>query len=480
MEMVVNFAHEVMAMKTSDGSLVFDPNSPKYEQEIMDEVFTPLVRERILPENLVVDKYSEVHRLLKNTINNYKKTLEDSRQSKIEKVAKSDSGLAGSRGHLDRIKAIGEKASQLKGRIVDKLGKENIENIMFTKDLATLAYSAYKAERNVEGWIPDEDGIRKNVWKEEVFLDPMAVFKLSEEQGEKKYGAEGWQYLKSTLGKNQEGDTWDDTVGEKNYTKDGWASIKDYQTNYASKGMDVSDENLKDLYPETYESIITYRDNAGDADYQRGVIENAKSMNKINKVFSKFAEATGLQNDPTLDSIRKFLATPSSDEVATAKFYTLSSLELGKELVANGIDIGTIGYDLHKFEGTIKKLMREESAGEIARKLIDSIDDVITTEVRSIAGRDAGDAVEGVFASKLKPSKIKDFIEPKTDGGNLLETIAGTLDTFLSPFTPQCGRVGQALGKGLRTGIKGSDFLELYEINPDNAVDAVVKRFNKA
>ncbi len=239
--------------------------------------------------------------------------------------------------------------------------------------------------------------------------------------------------------------------------------------------MDVSDENLKDLYPETYESIITYRDNAGDADYQRGVIENAKSMNKINKVFSKFAEATGLQNDPTLDSIRKFLATPSSDEVATAKFYTLSSLELGKELVANGIDIGTIGYDLHKFEGTIKKLMREESAGEIARKLIDSIDDVITTEVRSIAGRDAGDAVEGVFASKLKPSKIKDFIEPKTDGGNLLETIAGTLDTFLSPFTPQCGRVGQALGKGLRTGIKGSDFLELYEINPDNAVDAVVK-----
>lgn len=464
MELVVQFAKDALALKTLDGKPVFDPASPSFIQDVMDEIYTPLVREGILPENFVRDKYSEVYRLLSNTVKNYKGTLEESRTDKLMKDAKIESGLAGSRGKLEKAKAVGAKFSQLKERAINAIGKENVENAMFAKDLASLGYAAYKTEKNLKGWEGGMDS--KNIRREDFFLHPEKALALSDKEGEDRYGKDGWKYVKSTIGKKAPTE-WDDTTGEKNYGKAGWSAIKKNQAGLLSQ----DDKEYKD----NVGSIETYLGNASDPDYQRGVLENAKNMRKMDKVFSNFTKLTGLnENDPTLKAIKNFLAAPSSDTVATAKFYTMSSIDLVKELTEAGIEIGSLAYEIDKFDDEIKKLLMEESADELSKSAVESIDIAITSEVKKAAGKDAGDAVEGLFESKVKQSSLASALSKNVNGDEFIMQISLALEVMFSTFTPDVAQLGKSLAKSVRSKVKGAKFNESYEQNPNTAIREVV------
>ncbi len=473
MELVVQFTNDALALKTPDGQPVFDPNSPTYIQDVMDEVFTPLVREGILPENLVRDKYSEVHRLLTNTIKNYKGTLEESRTDKLMKDSKIESGLAGSRGKLEKAKAIGGKLSQLKDRVVDSIGKENVENILFTKDLASLGFAAYKAEKNLEGWKGGMDS--KNVLREDFLLHPDKALKLDDASGTEKYGADGWKYIKSTLGTEKDPSKMDNTVGEMNYGPDGWKAIKKYQTENVANGNLLDDEQGKKAYGDQWPKIKLYNDNAADPDYQRGVLENAKKMKRLDKTFGRFAELTGLKDDnETLAAIKKFLAKPTSDTIATAKFYTMTGGEMAKELTEAGIDIAKIAKELHSFDKDIKKILKEESADDLAKTAVDSIDTTFVAVLKKGVSADASDAIEGLFRSKLKPAILAKAIASDVNGAEFIHQIALAIEVMFSAFTPEVARVGKTIAKGVRGKTSGAKFNEAFELNPDKAISEMV------
>jgi hypothetical protein len=113
--------------------------------EIADEIFTPLVREGILPENLVTDQYSEVQKLLGASYKSYKETLEEARQDEQKAKAKTQSDFHGAGSKVDMVKGLAGKAGELQERILDAVTPNKIgtkEDRARARDLAMSTYSA--------------------------------------------------------------------------------------------------------------------------------------------------------------------------------------------------------------------------------------------------------------------------------------------------------------------------------------------------
>ena len=79
---IIEMKQSMLDAKDGDGKALFD------DADLMTELFAPLVREGLMPENLVIDEHSETAKLLKNTYESYKKMLEEARQARKEKDAK--------------------------------------------------------------------------------------------------------------------------------------------------------------------------------------------------------------------------------------------------------------------------------------------------------------------------------------------------------------------------------------------------------
>ena len=158
---------------------VYDLTTTKGQEEfgalIELEVFTPLVREKILPETLVKDAYSEVHKLLKATFANYKLTLKESDDKRLEEEAEElgDVHKSGSLGHGARKKAYAAKKymgylkEKWEGTEEDKQQREIVVGI------AKAAWKTKKAFKAVTNMIPDGSGaMPKMVLKQDKFLHP--------------------------------------------------------------------------------------------------------------------------------------------------------------------------------------------------------------------------------------------------------------------------------------------------------------------
>jgi hypothetical protein len=74
MKMISDAAQGLLAQKTSDGKPLFDTQA-EFELALTQELFTPLIREGVLPDNFVIDQYSEVQQLLNASFRSYKKRL---------------------------------------------------------------------------------------------------------------------------------------------------------------------------------------------------------------------------------------------------------------------------------------------------------------------------------------------------------------------------------------------------------------------
>lgn len=173
---------KILAIKTSDGKPIYDFGSKdeaikeKAKQDFTSlieyEVFSPLVREKLLPETFVLDDYSEVQKLLNNTFKQYEATTKDEVVKKEVKAVDDQINFDGGRLKADMLKGFGAKAEQMKDHFVAKfVSKEKLEKLekgaKFAKQGANLLLSLGKAGVNIKGYT-EEEGSNKNSFTKEV------------------------------------------------------------------------------------------------------------------------------------------------------------------------------------------------------------------------------------------------------------------------------------------------------------------------
>lgn len=115
-EMIVAAARKLIDRKDAEGRPLFsDP------RELTQEFFTPLVREGVMPENFVVDAYSEVQEMLNAAFASYKETTQASRDEaqrvQAEEWAKRNGGSDGVDKLAAGLKHLGASANKLLDRV---------------------------------------------------------------------------------------------------------------------------------------------------------------------------------------------------------------------------------------------------------------------------------------------------------------------------------------------------------------------------
>lgn len=189
MDVIVRITRSVIEKEGADGSPLFtDP------REIAEEVFTPLVREGLVPENFVVEQYSEVQMLIDATIAQYRQANKDAGDKKVEKEAKLLMNASGAVSDtLDQLKAKAEltkkdTVARAKGGFGGsevyteqerrKDYKKNEGRIGKAK--LNFTYAAFMAYKGVAAWgkpAPDGSGDSRALYQQKVMLDPShAVF----------------------------------------------------------------------------------------------------------------------------------------------------------------------------------------------------------------------------------------------------------------------------------------------------------------
>ncbi len=124
-------------------------------RRISQELFEPLVREGVIPEWVVPAAYSKTQRYLDAAFQRYKETLEQQRQDKIKKHAKTELNLAGAGDWKDKAQAISDKASRKLDNLQSDLlpkgtDEEKKRKLKLMSAEMALAFSAFNAVRSVD------------------------------------------------------------------------------------------------------------------------------------------------------------------------------------------------------------------------------------------------------------------------------------------------------------------------------------------
>jgi len=183
LKMISDAAQGVLTQKTSDGKPLFDTQA-EFELALTQELFTPLVREGVLPENFVIDQYSEVQQLLNASFRSYKARLtgqKDEQEGKdavqAVKRAGAGDGVLGSQ-RLDQFLAGAKWLAGTPDRILDKgqqaVGMSNTtrRRVGVAMDVGKQAYSGAQALVTLSTLAPGPDGRPKMLNSAEVQLDP--------------------------------------------------------------------------------------------------------------------------------------------------------------------------------------------------------------------------------------------------------------------------------------------------------------------
>ena len=156
----------------------------KFSSLIEQEVFTPLVREKILPETFVPDAYSEVQKLLNATFANYRQTLKESLQEELDELAMDVAETEMRNSRISRALLKRRQKTE-----VERGTKESEKRKELGYEIAKGVYRGRKALKALKNMIPDEEfgGMSKTVMKQDRFLNPEAYkdnprWKLNDER----------------------------------------------------------------------------------------------------------------------------------------------------------------------------------------------------------------------------------------------------------------------------------------------------------
>lgn len=146
-------AQALLAAATPDGKPLFD-SQQEFEAALTEELFTPMVRRGLLPENFVIDKYSEVQKLLNATFAAYRERSRADAENQETAAAREMGNRKGASTGLEMVAANMKALS----KVPDKLAKKAIKSRELRQGLAIgaevvgTALSANAAATTLRGW----------------------------------------------------------------------------------------------------------------------------------------------------------------------------------------------------------------------------------------------------------------------------------------------------------------------------------------
>jgi hypothetical protein len=365
MSMVVDLTRKALDKKASDGSPLF-----KSVDEIEVEVFTPLVREGLLPETFVLDEFSEVQKLLNNAFGNYKETLKDKEKEKLSKASKIAIDYHGAGEKTDSAKALLGKISQRKDALMSSVGLTNktVRRAGIVKDGLSTVWALKGVATEIKGWVPGQDGAQKNLTKADRFLNP------------KKY--------------------------------------QDLLTPERMKALeDTNTQNDPDAISMALEQ-------------QRREERLKKSLGGLGEKLSFM----GLSKEQ-MEAVGKDLAGIIELSETNEAFYTQASLLLTKELVTDGIDIGTKAYDIHKLREVLEQSHNESKVYDAVNDLVEAIDEALVNALDA-ARPGAGSAIGGLYEKSVDIGALEKASAPATSGPKMVSILAAGFQTAMTKAAP--------------------------------------------
>ena len=357
----------------------------KFETFIELEVFTPLVREKILPETLVPDAYSEVQKLLNSTFEKYRGTLQEKLEEEREKDAEALSKVHVEGGRFHAVKKRMYKTKQYVSYLKEKLepSEETQTKLKIAKAGAKAAWKTRKAFKSVMKMIPEEPGMMpKGVLKQDRFLHPEKYLH------DEKYG--------------------------------------------------LNDQRLEEL---------ANSKNPNDPDNMRLEMEQQRKENRTIKSLKKLGILLGPMgfSDEDLEKVGKRISAVREIQDEDWAFYTKSALQLlgqtglgTKGIIESSMKIDSLGDVKEKqLKEQIAIALFQEQAEEAAVEAIETVDAAVTAGVKKAAGPDAGDVFDGIFADQIDEDDVEEAAG-KADVDKVVELFAEALrETFVKASPSQ-------------------------------------------
>jgi len=376
---------KVKDLKKPDGTRVypFDSEDRATRLKAQDEfatlieleVFTPLVREGLIPETFVLDDFSEVQKLLTATFNSYRESTEEARKEEERERSDLRGKRIGQGGALDMLAGIGGKVDQMKDKMVGqvmnrlKISKEKGEKIAEkfnqTKQGISFGISLGKAGVSLMGWIPDKNGNLKAITTQEKFVKP--------------------QEFKDQV-RNPGGDL--SSLGED-----------------APQQKPMSDDAL------------------------RVELAQAKRAEKITETFDMILEKTGI--DLPEETMIKIL-----DEYIDSSelYYGTEGTTLLISVIKEGIiDLAIPGDKITKMDAKLEGVSKEYEGREAAKEAVGAIDQAVAAGVLAAVGKTAAACFDGLFVNAVDLGELLGNTSPEPNGDAVAKAIAaGLRDAFIS------------------------------------------------
>jgi len=402
---------------------VYDLSNPKqrtqFETLIELEVFTPLVREGILPETLVDDAYSEVQKLLNAAFEGYKGTLKESLEEERDKEAKELGKLHVEGGTFHAVKKKAFQAKQMFGYLKEQIepSEETKAKMKIGYELAKTAYKTKKAIKSITNMIPETPGaMPKGVMKQDRFLHPEKYTnQLNEERTANIKGVTDGDVLRMELDHQKQEDR---TV----------KSVK--KLGFLLGPLGFTDQDLE----------------------------------KVGKQIAAVKEIK--------DENWAFYTKSSIDLLK-------QSLEGGLAIGGSSAKIDELGEVKEKLlKEQIAIALFQEQAEEAAVDAIETVDAAITAGVKKVAGGDAGDMFDGLFSDEVEESSVEAAAgKPDVDkiiqmfGDGIKSTFITASPSVLEPLFSQFKDAGAAAASAFESAASKGLTNDAVKEDPKKAFD---------
>ena len=149
---IAEASRAILETRQRNGEPLFDTQEA-FERALTEELFTPLVREGVLPENFVIDQFSEVQELLDATFKSYKARNAGDRDSAGRKHAQDRNKRHGSGTGAEQFGAIMQGITSAPTALADKMGLDKDRRrkvgvgVAGGKALASMLQMGYKLDK---------------------------------------------------------------------------------------------------------------------------------------------------------------------------------------------------------------------------------------------------------------------------------------------------------------------------------------------
>lgn len=390
---------KLRAQKGPDGEPLFT------EADMMDEVFTPLMREGLLPDNNIIDKYSGTDQLLKATFGRYKKAMKDAQDAKAQQRDLDTVDLGGANGKIGQLKALKGKAGEMQAQFKSKLMKKTgiSETMLRRMELGKDIYS------DVKGFISDNASDFSDVIPDALKNDVQEYLGPIEERLENAEKALGVYDLKGRA------------------------------TEFANDLKDRARELTKAEFDKVVEKVQATRAyevlNQFAAQLEKKGVSEAGQESLMQKAGDKLFDLASkvevkLDEIPAFNDLDKWVRG-HKDEFTDSCNEVLSSL---KEMAGDEYqDV----LDLKELNDALEKTDNERAIKVAVRQGAQHIDAAIAGAVSAVNGA-AGVAIGGQFVKRAKLDKAEEAaVESPADGETIVDLFATALEATFAAAAPK-------------------------------------------